>query len=127
MFTTVTVNNSYPTGTHLDAGDLADGFSTLAVIRRGSYTGGRLVFPAWQIGVDLRNGDLILMDAHQWHSNTGMQCEHGKKNDIMIGCCGAERISVVAYCRARMHTYGSAEEERERAVDQAEKRTRRKR
>jgi hypothetical protein len=35
VFTTVTVNNSYSTGVHQDAGDLPDGFSTLSPPCRG--------------------------------------------------------------------------------------------
>jgi hypothetical protein len=123
VFTTVTVNNSYPTGAHLDSGDLAEGFSTLAVVRRGSYSGGRLVFPEYQVGVDLGDGDLILMDAHQWHGNTAMTCPHGAVNDAMLACCESERISVVAYYRAQMTACGTAEDERAKAVAAAERRT----
>lgn len=71
-FTTITVNNTYPTGVHTDAGDLEEGFSTLAVLRRGSYTGGRLVFPEFRVAVDMGHGDVLLMDAHEWHGNTAM-------------------------------------------------------
>lgn len=72
-FTTITVNNTYPTGVHTDKGDLDEGFSTLAVLRRGQYLGGRLVFPQWRVAADLQDGDLLLMDAHQWHGNTAME------------------------------------------------------
>lgn len=71
-FTTITVNNTYPTGVHTDAGDLQEGFSTLAVLRRGAYTGGRLVFPEFRTAVDMGHGDVLLMDAHEWHGNTAL-------------------------------------------------------
>lgn len=71
-FTTVTVNNSYPTGVHTDAGDLDEGFSTLSVLRRGDYSGGRLVFPEFRVAVDMQHGDVLLMDAHEWHGNTAL-------------------------------------------------------
>ncbi len=71
-FTTITVNNTYPTGVHTDAGDLAEGFSTLAVLRRGSYSGGNLVFPEYRVAVDMKHGDVLLMDAHEWHGNVGL-------------------------------------------------------
>ncbi|QXJ19621.1 hypothetical protein AGRA3207_000183 [Actinomadura graeca] len=122
VFSTVTVNNTYPTGVHQDAGDLAAGFSALAVLRRGDYAGGRLVFPEWRVAADLRDGDLILMDAHQWHGNTAMSCPHGLKDDRMRQCCGAERISVVAYFRERMTGCRSLAEETRRAEAIAEKR-----
>lgn len=72
-FSTATVNNSYPTGVHTDKGDLEEGFSTLLVLRRGNYEGGRLVFPQWRVAVDMQDGDLLLMDAHQWHGNTQLR------------------------------------------------------
>lgn len=91
VFTTLTVNNSYPTGVHKDAGDLDEGFSCLAVFRRGRFAGGHLTFPEWRVRVDMQHGDLLLMDAHQWHGNTALDLEPG-----------AERVSVVAYYRTRM-------------------------
>lgn len=124
VYSTVTVNNTYSTGVHQDAGDLAAGFSTLAVLRRGSFTGGRLVFPEWRVAVDMADGDLILMDAHQYHGNTAMSCPHGLRDDRMRTCCGAERISVVAYYRERIAACGSLTEEAAKAELIAEKRNR---
>jgi len=71
-FTTITVNNTYPTGVHTDKGDLAAGFSNVTVLRRGSYTGGLLTFPEYRVAADLHDGDLLLMDAHEWHGNTAI-------------------------------------------------------
>jgi hypothetical protein len=123
-FTTITVNNSYSTGVHKDKGDLDAGFSALACIRRGEYTGGVLTFPQYRIGADMQDGDLMLMDAHQWHGNTRMMCgcgEHVQKRPC--DTCGAERISVVCYYRTRMEKCGSAEAEYQRALDNTEKRS----
>lgn len=123
-FTSITVNNSYPTGTHRDDGDLEEGFSTIAVIRRGDYEGGKLVFPQYRVAVDLQDGDLLLMDAHQWHGNTRMTCSCGERiQNKFCSYCGAERISIVSYYRTRMADCGSPEEEYERAVDNTEKRS----
>jgi hypothetical protein len=74
-FTTITVNNTYPTGVHTDKGDLDAGFSTLVVLRRGQYSGGWLTFPEYRIGVDMQDGDLLLMDAHEWHGNVTLTLE----------------------------------------------------
>src|SRR6266705_3309277 len=41
-FTTVTVNNTWPTGVHTDKGDLDAGFSTITCLRQGPYTCGHL-------------------------------------------------------------------------------------
>jgi hypothetical protein len=105
-FTTMTVNNTYPTGVHVDKGDLDEGFSCLAVWRRGQYAGGHLTFPEWRLAIDLQDGDLVLMDAHQWHGNTAME----------LLSEDAERISLVLYYRTRVKACGSEIEERQREL-----------
>lgn len=123
-FTSITVNNSYPTGVHKDDGDLEDGFSTIACIRRGDYEGGVLVFPQYRVAVDMNDGDLLLMDAHQWHGNTRMTCACGERIvNKFCSHCGAERISIVSYFRTRMADCGSPDEEFDRAVANTEKRS----
>jgi hypothetical protein len=124
-FTTVTVNNSYPTGVHTDKGDLDEGFSTLAVLRRGHYSGGVLTFPEYRVGVDMQDGDLLLMDAHDWHGNTAMQC--GDCGELMgpgggehVGCT-AERISIVSYYRTDMKNCGTPEEEHQKSLERIDK------
>jgi hypothetical protein len=101
-FTTVTVNNTYPTGVHQDAGDLETGFSTLACLRKGTYTGGNLVFPKYRVALDMRHGDLALIDAHEHHGNTAIVCACGTRRNGLCDTCGAERISVVSYFRKNM-------------------------
>lgn len=114
-FTTITVNNTYPTGMHKDKGDLAEGFSTIACLRRGEYTGGRLMFPEYRVAVDLKQGDLILMDAHEWHANEDIVCACGDTLFGLCKTCGAERISVVSYYRQAMVGCGTADEEAAKA------------
>lgn len=120
-FTTITVNNTYPTGVHTDKGDLDKGFSTIFCLRRGRYTGGIFTFPEYRVAVDLKDDDLILMDAHQWHGNTPIICACGESRTSYCETCGAERISVVSYMRANMVRCGSEEEEIARAVEYREK------
>jgi hypothetical protein len=112
-FTTVTVNNTYSTGLHRDMGDLAEGFSTLAVCRRGEYQGGVLVFARYRVGVDMRHGDLLLLDPHEWHGNT----------DIEAMSDDAERISLVAYFRTKVQACGPAEVEEAKAYEYAARRS----
>jgi hypothetical protein len=135
-FTTVTVNNSYSTGVHYDNGDLDEGFSCLGVLRKGNYTGGHLVFPSYRVAVDMKDGDLLLMDAHSAHGNTQMVCECGAplpggggrkppevaKQSAQGPCtiCGAERVSVVCYFRTKMVNCGSSEEEDARRMERVE-------
>jgi Oxygenase domain of the 2OGFeDO superfamily len=109
-FTTITVNNTYPTGVHTDKGDLDAGFSNLTVLRRGQYSGGIFLFPEYRVGVDMGDGDLLLMDAHEWHGNTALALESDD----------AERISVVAYFRTRMVECGTAQAEADRGVAHAD-------
>jgi len=105
-FTTMTVNNTYPTGVHVDKGDLDVGFSCLAVWRRGQYSGGHLTFPEWRIAIDLQDGDLVLMDAHQWHGNTALELESED----------AERISLVLYYRTKLLQCGPEGVEKLRGI-----------
>ncbi|MFC4328322.1 hypothetical protein ACFPC0_10840 [Streptomyces andamanensis] len=125
-FTTVTVNNTYPTGVHQDAGDLESGFSTLACIRRGTFTGGQLVFPKYRVAIDMQHGDLALIDAHEYHGNTAIVCACGERRNGMCDTCGAERISVVSYFRQNMTRCGSYSEEAARAATAAETRNRKR-
>lgn len=137
-FTTITINNTYPTGVHTDKGDLDEGFSCLAVHRRGVYTGGVFVFPEFRLGIDLGDGDLVLMDAHEYHGNTMLHCPYCLERLDRVGhrCAEAdelgqdvlspERISVVAYFRTRMVTCASMVEENEKRAVAIEERNQRK-
>ena len=116
-FTTITVNNSYSTGCHTDKGDLDAGFSTITVLRRGAYTGGVLVFPEYRAGADMGHGDLILMDAHDWHGNTQLHCRCGQPMNGPCDTCGSERISIVSYFRTKLTKCGSPGEEYRKAND----------
>ena len=111
-FTTITVNNTYATGVHTDKGDLDEGISTLACIKKGDCEGGYLVLPEYRIAFEMGHRDLLIFDAHQWHGNT----------EIFENSDDAERISIVSYYRTRMEDCGSAEEEYKKRVDYAESR-----
>jgi hypothetical protein len=114
-FTTVTVNHSYATGTHTDRGDLDAGFSTICCARAGPYTGGHLVFPQYRLAADLRHGDLLLMDAHEWHGNTPMICACGSPLAGPCKTCGAARTSIVSYFRTKLTACGTPEQEHDKA------------
>lgn len=100
-FTTVTVNKNYTTAVHKDAGDYKEGFGNLVALRDGTYTGCHLTLVRWGVGFDLQNGDLLLMDVHQWHGNTPM-VKHEPK---------ATRLSLVMYYREKMHKCGTMKQE----------------
>ena len=69
-FSTITINRNFRTALHRDAGDYKEGFGNLTVIERGKYHGGYTCFPQFGIGVDVRRGDFLAMDVHEWHTNT---------------------------------------------------------
>ena len=102
-FTTITVNKTFRTAAHRDAGDFSDGLSNLLVLsNNGNYTGGYLVFPEVRVAVNVRPGDLLLVNNHEViHGNTPIVT----RDDV------AERISLVCYLREGMLDLGSYEYE----------------
>lgn len=102
VFTTVTVNKTFRTAAHLDAGDFSDGLSNLCVLSNdGRYTGGYLVLPEYRAAINVRPGDLLLINNHEViHGNTPIVCEEG-----------SERISLVCYLREGMLDLGSKQYE----------------
>lgn len=101
-FTTITVNKTFRTAAHRDAGDLDSGLSNLLTLSNdGRYTGGYLIFPEIRVAVNVRPGDLLLVNNHEViHGNTPIVCEEG-----------SERISLVCYFRENMLELGSKEYE----------------
>ena len=105
-YSTITVNYNWRTAAHCDNGDLDEGFGNLIVLEKSkskskaksqdkhdtnttkSYTGGYLGFPKWGICVDVRQGDFLAMDVHEYHCNTPI--------------IGDGRLSVVCYLRKKM-------------------------
>ena len=91
-FTTMTTNINFQTTIHKDTGDDEEGFGNLAVIERGKYTGGETCFPQYGIGVNVREGDILFMDVHEWHANLPIIKENAN----------VERLSVVCYLRRKV-------------------------
>lgn len=98
-FTTVTVNKTFRTAAHYDAGDLNSGLSNLLTLSNtGNYSGAYLVAPEYRVAVDVRPGDLLLINNHEvMHGNTPIVC-HDEES---------ERISLVCYFREKMLELGS--------------------
>ena len=65
----MTINRNFRTAIHQDAGDYG-GYASLSVIEEGKYHGGYFVLPQYRIAVDLRHGDYLVCDVHQYHANT---------------------------------------------------------
>jgi hypothetical protein len=91
-FSTITVNYNWRTALHKDAGDYKEGFGNLMVIEEGEYKGGYTGIPRYGVCVDVRTGDFLAFDVHQWHCNTAIE---PITKDYT-------RLSVVCYLRERM-------------------------
>lgn len=122
-FSSVTINRNFRTALHRDAGDFKAGYGNLSVMERGAYHGGYTLFPQYRIGFDLRTGDFLAMDVHEWHCNTELyETEADKKinaalprihkDDLETGTQGAERpftrVSFVCYLREKLQKCTSA-------------------
>lgn len=70
VFSTMTVNYNWRTACHIDSGDYRDGLSVIIVAEEGEYEGGYLGYPQYGVCVDVRHGDFLLKDPHQYHCNT---------------------------------------------------------
>ena len=85
-FSTITVNYSWRTGLHKDRGDLETGFGNLIVCEdeknpnqyKGCYTG----FPQYGVCVDVRDGDFLAMNVHEWHCNTEFKKSEFKETEF---------------------------------------------
>jgi FkbM family methyltransferase len=92
VFSTVTVNYNWRTACHVDNGDFRDGLSVIIVAEEGDYEGGCLGYPQYGVCVDLRNGDFLLKDPHQYHCNT----------EIVPVTDDYTRLSMVFYYREKI-------------------------
>ena len=112
VFSTLTVNHNWRTAAHRDAGDLNEGFSSIAAFTGHDgkgWQGGELILPEYRVAIKLRAGDLLLVNAHECiHANAPLI---GEDND---------RLTVVAYFREKMLGLGSWEYEllRKRFVEE---------
>jgi len=105
IYSTMTLNYDFRTATHKDTGDLKEGLSTLTIFEDepNNYEGFYLGLPDYKIAFDVRDGDTLIFDAHEKHSNTEYNVLTDKlpinkltKNNF------AGRMSVVCYCREKL-------------------------
>jgi hypothetical protein len=116
-FSTLTINMNFRTALHKDAGDFQEGFGNLSVIEWGRYHGGETLFPRFGVGFNLRTGDFVALDVHEWHSNapiheTEEDAAYNKSlpdirtRDPKTGVIGSQeryqRISFVCYFREKL-------------------------
>lgn len=109
-YSTITINYSWRTALHKDAGDYSDGFGNLIVVEdydnphtfKGAYMG----FPQYGVAANVRNGDFLAMDVHEWHCNTEFIPDYTFKDDKtsrnVINGWHYNRLSIVCYLRNDM-------------------------
>ncbi len=88
-FSTITLNHDFRTASHRDKGDFKEGLTCFSVKRCGDFSGGELIFPEYDIAVNIEEGDLLIFDAQQCHCNNPLK--------------GNGRMSMVFYLREKMH------------------------
>jgi hypothetical protein len=111
-FTTITVNTTSSDrnarmACHRDAGSLNEGFSNLTVITKDGkgWKGGYLVTPEVRAAINVRPGDLLLIDNMRIiHGNTPIEAPDSGEEDFL-------RMSLVFYFREDMAKLGSWEYE----------------
>ena len=108
VFTTITVNKNFRTAAHRDAGDLSEGFSNLAALTGPDgkgWTGAYLTFPEYRVAVNVRPGDLLLVNNHEGiHGNSAITSPIEE----------SDRCTLVCYFRENMMELGSWEYENTR-------------
>ena len=113
-FSTITINRNFRTALHKDSGDYG-GWACLSVLEENKYHGGLFVLPKFKVAIDMRHGDLLVADVHQYHANTELyETEEDKKyndenpqqtykDNLGVGVLGLNnrftRISFVCYLR----------------------------
>lgn len=106
-FTTVTTNLNFQTRVHIDKSDFEEGFGTLAVIEKHQYVGCETCFPQYNIAVDVRNCNLLMMDPHIQHGNLPLTLLDSR----------SQRVSIVCYLRTKIPENANGFT-REQCVDQ---------
>jgi hypothetical protein len=113
-FSTITINRNFRTAVHKDSGDYG-GWACLSVLEENKYSGGLFVLPKFKVAIDMRHGDLLVCDVHQYHGNTELyESEEDKKyndenpqttykDNLKVGILGLNnrftRLSFVCYLR----------------------------
>lgn len=111
--TTITVNTTTKDrnarmASHRDAGSLNEGYSNLTVVTKEgkNWKGGYLVAPEVRAAINVRPGDLLLIDNMRViHANTPIEAPDSGEDDFL-------RMSLVFYFREDMLQLGSYEYEK---------------
>jgi len=120
-YSTITVNRTFRTALHKDKGDFG-GWATLSVLEHGTYRGGLFMMPAYGIGINMREGDVLVANVHEYHCNSEIwttpeddvyneSLPERFKIDKEVGTLGLDkkysRISFVCYLRENLAKCGT--------------------
>jgi len=94
VFSTISVNLNWRTPVHKDKGDLKDGYTLLTVNEKGSWNGCYLGFPEYGVAFNVRQGDIAIIDPHQYHCNTPLKLDSDD----------AVRLTTIYYMREKIIT-----------------------
>ena len=66
-------------------------------MEENKYHGGYFVLPQYRVAIDMRHGDILVCNVHEWHGNTALyETEEDKEyndNDRWLICSeGRERL-----------------------------------
>ena len=115
-FSTVTMNRNFRTAVHQDAGDFGH-IAVLSCLEYGKYSGCLFLLPAWGIGIDLRQDDILVANVGNYHCNSEIyttleQDEYNAKlpkvfkGNPAVGTVGIyedySRITFVSYLREKL-------------------------
>ena len=106
IYSTMTLNYDFRTASHKDKGDLEGGLSTLTIFEDipNNYEGFYLGLPEYKICFDIRDGDTLIFNAHEYHANTEFKVLSDKlKVDDLTDEHFAGRMSVVCYMRNKLY------------------------
>ena len=115
-FSTLTFNKNFRTACHSDKGNFKEGLSVMPVFEVGSYSGGELILPEYDVGFNVREKDLFIFNPILKHCNNPMyESEEDKKKNDTLGLktetpyiSGDEyrfsRLSIVCYLREGLIT-----------------------
>ena len=113
-FSTITINRNFRTALHKDSGDFG-GWACLSALEENKYSGGLFVMPKYKVAINMRHGDLLVANVHEYHGNTELyESEEDKKfndefpqqtykDNLGVGILGLNnrfsRLSFVCYLR----------------------------
>ena len=90
-YSTITVNYNFRTALHVDKGDYKEGFGNLVVCSK-NISGGYLLFPRYEVAIQVNTGDFLAMNVHEYHCNSPIDYNY---NDGI----SSYRLAIITYFR----------------------------